>query len=63
MLRPMALTDAMAMLASVAPTWSGQVTNDGVWWLGALIALILILVFIVTPLIDSKEDTGHDDDY
>lgn len=49
------------MLAEAA-TWSGQITNDGVWWLGAIIALILIVVFIVTPIVDSMEDTGRGKD-
>lgn len=49
------------MLAEAA-TWSGQITNDGVYWLGAIIALLLIVVFIGTPLIDRLEDTGRGDD-
>ena len=57
----MALTDATRMQAEAA-TWSGQITNDGVYWLGALIALILIVVFIVTPIIDRMEDTGRGED-
>lgn len=53
--------DATCMLAEAA-TWSGRITNDGVWWLGALVALILIVAFIGTPIIERMEDTGRGED-
>jgi hypothetical protein len=49
------------MLAE-ATTWSGQITNDGVWWLLATVAIVLLVIFIGVPIIERMEDTGHEDE-
>lgn len=45
-----------------AATWSGQITNDGVYWLVAIVAIILLVVLLGTPIIEAMEDTGRGED-